>query len=325
MRPGAVRASIRFRADPQLRVTSGQTVSLKVVKHLIGNKWAVSVGGRVHPAVSSVSLKAGQRLTAIAEVVGRQIVLHIEGPARGPANGMLERAGLHQDAITRAVVLALMHQGKPVDSQVVRSMVPHVRRYPRASRKAARSLAVALDKGIDLDSSDLSELLPLLMFEDGAHEERSGRHDTAKEADELSEELEETTTRRDEGSVLSLFNALREGAASWVVIPVKYDGIQGTVRLLMDTETGRLLRLVLDVTGSGEPARAWAFVMEGGHLSTFADAQTLDRRTAREYRILRTKLQNRGVKTDDSIREIATFDGYSHDDEEHIRGINALG
>ena len=318
MRSGAVSQSIRFRTDPALQIKQGQVVNLKVIKHLIGNKWAVSLGGRVFPATSSVALRPGVSLRAHADVSGRQVVLHL---AQGTSSDSAASAA--EQNIDYLATVALLREGRGPDPSLIRLIASLIRKLKTPAGKTARLMAILADKGFDIEAAEADGLLKLLMREEDPDGQEEGRNPGEKDQPPDEEELKELLTRQDDGSSLSLFNGISGSGDHWVIIPVHYGGVVGSLRLLLRRDQG-LRRLVLDVSTGTAAGKRWAFVLEGDRLKVLGDTSQPSRFLAREFAALRRKLQNRGVKSDDSISEIAGFDGFSHHPEQESLGVDTF-
>ena len=323
MRAEPLRNVIRLRANADLGFRPGQTVILAVVKHLIGDKWAVSHHGRVFPAVTELPLQAGQRIRALVGVDGGRTVLHVQsGPDTQAA--LARQMGLPADMLTRAAVEALMRQGQPVAAA---AQVRHLLwRDSRPPRKLARTLAILQDKGISLDAAGLQDLLSLVLFgEDGDPDRRERERPGSRD---LADRLREILGRRDSGSALSLYNALPGREEWWIAVPIDLrgsHGISGTLRLLIGSRDRQLRRIVVDVRGR----RPWSVLLERGpqwRLRVFAQDRRSARTAGRAITALGAKLRNHGIRIDDSISDVSLLDGYSADEEEPgYRVIDTLG
>jgi hypothetical protein len=122
-----------------------------------------------------------------------------------------------------------------------------------------------------------------------------------------------------EGSSLQVFNHLRGSEATWVIIPFDYSygssgRIYGSLRLRYDPWRKQTDRLI--VVARTESGRKWSFALQKSpeedlELSIFADPVDGRRKVKAEVEGLRLKLQNLGVKIDDTIREDKKFDGFT--------------
>jgi hypothetical protein len=136
------------------------------------------------------------------------------------------------------------------------------------------------------------------------------------DAEQLAEELRRDVQPAEggAGSGVQVFNHLRGRDHTWVVIPINYslDGagsVYGSIRLCYDVRRQRTERLVVAVRS--DRGGKWSFVLlnrEEPELFVFADSKGERRRP--ELDVLLLKLQNLGVKTDDTIREDLNFDGF---------------
>ena len=104
MKPGALAGTIRLVENAAGELRSGERVAVQVLKLLAEGKWAVGLKGRVYPAVSTVPLKAGDRLWAVVQGSGRRIVLRLGDEAAGAQPGRSQPAESFAQALTRAFV-----------------------------------------------------------------------------------------------------------------------------------------------------------------------------------------------------------------------------
>jgi hypothetical protein len=195
----------------------------------------------------------------------------------------------------------------------VRQLLQRLRLDPK---KFARIIAVILEKGIDLRSPGLEKLLLLLGYgEQDSGERRDRRRDRSTDPDHLAEQLQNDIGRPGSGggSSLQVFNHLQGPEHTWVVIPFDYSledshPVHGTIRLRYNVRRQQTDRMIVVVRSAG--GGKWSFLPNplGPELYIFGDPG--DKKQAAELDVLRLKLQNLGVKIDDTIREDQNFDGF---------------
>ena len=312
MRTGPVASTIRIASDAGVNLRQGERVTVEVIKVLAEGKWAVGVRGRVFPAVSSIPLSSGDRLSAVVERSGRQVLLRLAGRAAESPPA----AGVAAAALERVVAQALAMESVPADEAVLAKVRARVRSFGGPARKTARTLAVAAAKGIDPDSPGLEDLLAVLHFEDsgrrGGH--RGPRLPRRRRA--AAAAVRDGLARERGDSPLALFNALSSAVGTWVAIPFVFRcgsrDLVGTARFLYAGSTP--VRLALEVSAAaGGPGWGFALSERGGgrRLQIYCASEEGRRRALSLVPTLRAKLQNHGVNIDDSINETRLFDGYS--------------
>jgi hypothetical protein len=316
MKPISASLKLNVNARSELSLRSGDSVSVTVIKRLAGSKWAVGIRGRVLPAVSEVELAPGQRLRAVVGIQRGRITLKIAGQAADPIQELIVRQGLQSNQLVESIVTAFLRSSLAIAPERVDQVRKLLERLRLDPKKFARIIAMVLEKGIDLRSRGLEQLLHLLGYgEEGSEgERRRGRRrsgDPSQLAGQLLSDVERPGSG--EGSSLQVFNHLRGGEHTWVIIPLDYSfensgRIYGTLRLRYHVRRKRTDRLIVAVRNA-EGAK-WSFLFDPLSLRMFIFGDPVDRKRRAELDVLLLKLQNLGVKTDDTIREEKNFDGF---------------
>jgi hypothetical protein len=346
MKPAPVNIVLSPGVRSGLSLRPGDSVLVRVIKRLAGNKWAVGIRGRVLPAFSEVELAAGQRLKAQVAVRHGRVTLKVTGEAQEAIRELLLRQGMRPDPFLETIVKAFLGSGLSVAPERLQAARRLLQKLKLDPRKFARILAVVLEKGMDLRSRGLEQLLSILGYgeqESGGKQRRRRRMspDAGQLARQLQSEVEQQ--QGEQGSSLQVFNHLQGEHGGWVVIPFDYtcndsDRIYGTIRLRHDPQRRQTDRMVVVVrlareerstssansesSAGGELGGKWSFVLSGNagapgsgaELTVFHDSMPAGgdriRRIKAELDVLRSKLQNLGVKTDDTIREDQSFNGF---------------
>jgi len=316
MKPIPASLKLNLNARSELSLRSGDSVLVTVIKRLTGNKWAVGIRGRVLPAFSEVELTPGQRLRALVGIRHGRITLKISGQATDAIQDLIVRQGLQPSQLVESIVTAFLRSALaivPDRLDQVRQLLERLRLDPK---KFARIVAIILEKGIDLRSRGLEQLLLLLGYgEQESEGEQGRRRRRPPDPEQLAEQLRSDIERpgSGQGSSLQVFNHLQGPEHTWVVIPINYSfegsgPVYGTLRLRYNVRQQRTDRLIL-VARSARGGK-WSFVLNplGPELFIFGDP--VDKRRKAELDVLRLKLQNLGVKIDDTIREGQNFDGF---------------
>ena len=335
MLSGAVPISIRLQAAGALGLRTGELVSVQVLNRLAGDRWAVGIRGRVLPAFAELPLTAGSRLLARAGREGGRLVLRVLDRPLPALRELALREGLPADKATEQILAAFLASGLKVQPGAVRQVRQLLDRLRLPAQRFARLAVQLLEKNIDLASPGVDGLLALLGYGEGAGRRKGGerRGGPAPGAPEAEGELR----RRLEGSPggeespLPLYNHLRSAAEQWVVVPYRFGELAGTIRLLCGPAGAPARRLVL--TSGAEGGERWSFVLarrqeaeQGYELHAFSDRASQPARSRESWRLLAQKLQNLGVKSDDTIRVDGDFDGFSLPWETvQYRGVDTVG
>ncbi len=322
MLPTPIDIKLDLIARSELRLRPGDFVSIKVIKHLTGNKWAVGIHGRVIPAFSKVELTPGQRLRALVTIEQGRITLKMTAEQPTSIQDLLVRQGMQPDKIMEQILTSFLRSGLAVEPERLHQVRRLLEKMKLDPKKFSRIIALILEKGIDPRSRSLVRLLSLLGYgeqESGKKEGRKRRMppDQKSLMQQLRSAIEEPASA--EGSSLQVFNHLRGSEASWVIVPFDYTygssgRIYGSLRLRYDPWRKQTDRLI--VVARTDAGSKWSFVLQKSpedelELSIFADPFEVRRKVKAEVEGLQLKLQNLGVKIDDTIREDENFDGFT--------------
>ncbi|MEE8591521.1 MAG: hypothetical protein V3T35_09390, partial [Spirochaetia bacterium] len=90
---------------------SGDFVSIKVIKRLTGNKWAVGIRGQVIPAFSKVNLAPGQLLRALVTIQHGRMTLKMTTEQTTPVQDLLVRQGIQPDKVMEQILTSFLRSG----------------------------------------------------------------------------------------------------------------------------------------------------------------------------------------------------------------------
>jgi hypothetical protein len=316
MKPVPTDLKLNLNARSELTLRSGDSLLVTVIKRLTGGRWAVGIRGRVLPASSEVELTPGQRLKAVVDIQGNRIILKIAGEAADPIRELVQRQGLQPGEAVESLVTAFLRSGLSITPDRLLHARQLLERFRLDPKKFARLIAILLSKGINPRSPGLEHLLHVLVYgeeDQGRDRGRGRRH--SPDPEQLARQLQKDVEPAQDGeaSSLQVFNHLRGSDQTWVVIPISYSfegggTVVGTVRLRFNTSTQRTDRLVVAARSSG--GGKWSFLLnpQTSEMHVFGDSP--DKPAKAELDVLLLKLQNLGVKTDDTIREEQNFDGF---------------
>jgi hypothetical protein len=349
MIPKLVPDAIRINARPELRLRPGDFVSIKVIKRIVGSKYAVALHGRVIPATSKLHLVPGQTLRVLVSRAGDRFELRVAGEKPDPLLELMQREGLGTDKATAVIVASMLKTGLALRASTLSRIKNLLRRLRLEPGRFSRLIAMVIDKKLDLSEEALQDLVGLLAYGDRGgereKEEKQRRRHKQEQPDreeKLVDLLRAAVARddTDRGNVLQLFNHLKGSLESWIVVPYgfRYQSgsatadrpaveLRGTLRLRYDSRTRTLNRFVLTAAAAG---RRWSLLLnavgEPLRLTVFASRPDQNLSSSAAWQNLKTKLQNLGVEVDDTIREDSVFDGFSLPWEEiPYQSVNTQG
>ena len=335
MLAGSGPISIRLQAGGALGLRTGELVSVQVLNRLEGARWAVGIRGRVLPASAELPLTAGARLLARASREGGRLVLRVLDRPLPALRELALREGLPADKATEQILAAFLAAGLKVQPGSVRQVRQLLERLRLPPQRFARLAVQLLEKNIDLASPGVDALMSILGYGEGTGGRREGgrRGRQAGGSAEAEQELRRRVAGSpdSEESPLPLYNHLRSPAEQWIVIPYRYGELAGTIRLLCGPGGAPARRLVL--VAATEGGERWSFVLtrrqdaeEGYELHAFSDRESQPARSREHWRVLVQKLQNLGIKSDDTIRVDGDFDGFSLPWETvQYQGVDTVG
>ena len=323
--PDPIRGAIRIALTPDMGLRPGQSVSVNVIKHLEGAKWAVAIKGRVFPAFSELPLQAGQLLRARVSASEGRLILTVSEDAPDAVRTALVRQGLAAGGEAEVIAHALARSGLPILAETIERVRALLRGSGMEQRKAARIAATMVDRGIDPAGPGARALLPVLGFgERGGEDHRRyrGRQlpETPGAVKEFIGAMAADPAARP--SVLQAYNHIRAKSQSWVVIPFVFTSgsqrIAGTMKILFDPFHSRPLAFSLCTEDVSFHIPLGA---RPGKLAIYCGDERLARAAQRGLDSLRSKFHNMGLEVDDIINKGEAFDGFSPAEE----GINLPG
>jgi hypothetical protein len=338
---GSISGSIRVSSGQFADLKVGDVISVRVIKRLIGNKWAVGIRGRTFPAFSDIELRPGSTIKAFVQGTGGKIVLQIReivaeargepSPIVGEGSGLrLIRSALLQSALQRPVSNSKIS----ISAQTAKKLNKLFARLTAKKRKAgfriSGGIAEVAEKGLDPSSPGVEAVLSILSLID--QEGETGRHyrqnrETKSSDEESFNDLKRMVKHRlskresnpEQYHLLQLFNHLALSDETWIVSPYRFRGggetYSGLIKVLLDTRRHLIKRIVLDVA-RGESIVSFLLTAERGaekplHMSVYCSETGLRESIKKKFPDLVSILQNHGVECDDSIYKDEEFDGFS--------------
>jgi hypothetical protein len=342
MIPASGFAGIRIDAKPGLPLQAGEYVSLKVIKRIMGNKWALGLKGQVLAARSEIELIPGETIRAQVSSVGRQIFFKINSKPENRLETFIVQSGLELDAVSKNIVAAMLRSGLTLDPAMIQRIRELLVRHRGRRNRLARIIAMIFDKNLAGDSSAFTGLIELLEFgEEGSENRGQGREQrqqrSKKESpgsDELVRLIKERVNAKPgaQNDLLQLFNHYKSNNDNWLIIPYNFETggslLSGTLRLLYDPY-GKVTRRIVLIVNVDEGSR-WSFLLQRrdskSRLHVFCNREKHRRSGNNNLAKLQAKLQNLGVEVDDTIGEDGAFDGFSLPCEvQSFKRIDTLG
>ena len=319
MTPDPIKGAIRIARAPEMGLRPGQSVSVNVIKHLEGAKWAVAVNGRVFPAFSELPLQAGQVLRARVSAAEGKLLLTVTEEVPDAVRTALVLQGLPAGGEAEMIAHALARSGLPILAETIEKVRALLSRSGLEQRRGARIAATLVDRGIDPAGPGAHALLPVLGFgERGGEDHRRyrGRQlpDTPRAVKEFAAALSGDAASRP--SILQAYNHIRAKSQSWVIIPFVFTSgsrrIAGTMKILFDPFQSRPLAFTLCTEGISFHIPLGA---RPGKLALYCDDEATLRAAQRGLDSLRSKFHNMGLEVDDIINKGEAFDGFSPAEE----------
>ncbi len=339
---GRISGSIRISSGQFTDLKAGDVVSVRVIKRLIGNKWAVGIKGRTFPAISDIELSPGSTIRAFVKGTGSKIILQLRGIAAESWAGSspigeeesalrLIRSALLQAALQRAFSNTKTTISEKVAKKLNKLFVKLTAKKRRAGSRIAGSIAEVSEKGWDPSSPGVEAMLSILSLigQEGESGSYSGGH---QGSDSLNEEsfqnlkrmikyrLSKKESNPKQYHLLQLFNHLALSNETWIVTPFRFHGVgetyNGLIKVLLDTKRHLVKRFVLDVA-RGESIISFLFNLQdkplgkSTHMSIYCSETGLRESIKKKFPDLVSILQNHGVECDDSIYKDGEFDGFS--------------
>ncbi len=349
---------IRGLAGVKQQIKTGDTVSVKVIKHLSGNSWQISLKGKLLPVISEIPLQEENAVTARAFWSGKTLrlrVLHGSTDARAALSkaisGLLSQAGIPIDGISQAVVEALQRSGMPLQPELISRLYKQLKQYGTEENHIARLLVLFADKGLENPSKFLDTVLPY--FPQPDHEKREKERQKKREQEKKDDEGQYDTDGHKKNRAVSsttiqetlknslfypagakdsgilLFNHLRGSHDNWVIIPVALSieecTITGTIRIkTVPGESTPEIILVTFLTDAG----TWDFQFKKQDDSfdcrIFSSPEELRNEGNKNLSGFSEKLRKLGVKIVDTIRECSVYDGFSSKTEMRYKNIDTI-
>jgi hypothetical protein len=251
----------------------GQTVAVRVLRVLPGNRVLLRLGGANLVAKATIRLSPNQSLTATVGKSGTTTVLRIDPP--NIEQTFFRQAGVPQDAASRALFRAMVRAGMALDPEVLRRLRASLDPNTRPTDRTARLLVEAHRKGIALPSraveafGDLSgeagtgsEGRP--SFHGQPQDRGSGTPDKKRGDQEGPEASASPERQAVAGALRQLFNHVGTGEDHWVVLPLVFDGRtdwKGSARIRFDAQ-GRWQEAAVRFDSGAQPD--WAIVSATG-------------------------------------------------------------
>jgi hypothetical protein len=325
MQPSRVSNSFYVFARPDLQFRSGDTVIVRVIKHLSGQKWAVSLNGHVFPAVAEAKLKAGDSFRAWIRQAGDRVYLHLKEP--GVLHDALLSQGGDSKELSEIIISSLFRNKTSVNPEIVASLNHILHSFKQKHNllgstrdsRIARALSILLDKGIDPTSDGVDWLLRSLTYTGEREKRRQKKNHSEKDFSKIKKIIKRRfrSSASDQENPLQIFNHLKGKTDSWIIIPYNFHTDQssysGSIKILYDPYKLEVRRMVIEVLCGDDEILSFLLIPKKDkiQLNFFSDNREMLSKANRKIGILKAKLQIHGVECDDIIYDGKYFDGFS--------------
>lgn len=348
--------SIQGLSGVKQQIKTGDTVSVKVIKHLSGNSWQVSLRGKLLPVLSEVPLQEDTAVTAQAFWGGKTLQLRVlnsnldaKGALSKTISQLLRNSGIPSDTASQAVVDALQRSGMPLQPELISRLYKQLKQYGHEKEHIARLLVLFADKGLENPTKFLDMILPYFPQDDQQKREKERQKRRHQENEDNGPQLEDDKKSRavskdalretlkenvlfpsHEGdSTLLLFNHIRGTHDNWIIIPVSLtiddSQITGSIKCKLlagvSFPENILVSLSTDV-GTWD----FQFTQRKDRLDCriFSSPEGLRDEGNKNLSGFSEKLRKLGVKLVDTIRECSAYDGFSTKREMRYKKIDTM-
>jgi hypothetical protein len=326
---------IKLNAGFQGTLKSGDFVYISVIKKLTPNKWAIGILGKTVPAYSDIELKSGDIIKAQALIRGNKIILRLIEDKQDLLQDKLIKQGIAHDKLSFSIISSLIKGGLAVDAHIVSKIKQLLKRLKKEDKSIISLLIHMFKKGISLDSPHIHELVSLLNYGEKRKENKYRKRKQANFSHDIKAEqaIKESIIKRDDciDNILGLFNQLRSEGDNWIIVPYDFrleqTDLSGTIRILFDTYSKKVLRLCVIVWA--HEGQKWSFFINTEntplYMKIYCNKRHMLKKAAKELHVLALKLDNNGVKIDDTKFEDENFDGfYPADEVNYYKSIDTL-
>ena len=311
-------------------IRNGDTVKIKIIKSLAGGKWQASLRGKLVSVVSRIALRPGTVVKTRAFWHENQLVLRIQPEAEGLST-LLKSALIPEDAAARQAFAALQRTDMPLNPKVIRKIRDLLQVSGRIGPRAAKIVALIIDKRIEPTEGMLEELLSCLDGNRSRGNPEDGSEGRKKQkSPEKSETIKalKSQIEMNEGkdSSLPLFNHIVAEHENWMFVPYRIQkdnwAVRGAIRL-MTAKHGRILRVHVSAQAGSS---AWEFVIgtngdKFNSLIVTCNDENERKRALNRLPYLQEKLRNLSIKIDDNDTN-SDYDGFSLGKSSLYDGIN---
>jgi hypothetical protein len=337
--------SLPPRALSGIQFRNGDIVDVRVIQPLAGDRWQLSIGGKLIPAKVEIPVQPGIILSVrIMKLPNGGLVLRLLD--RSPATGLAARLGFPATADVQLIISALIRSGMPVQSEHVSELLAMLSRLKKKDSSAARLLAMLHDRGIRLTSAQIDLLLQEI-GDGSATPDRPGyghqgerrpgdspqdrnARESKRTVNQIASMIRRFTTGAEsmDRSLLQVFNHIPAGHDHWVVIPFGYsaneDHVRGSIRVRLRSRGSRVFadRYALSANVEGEQ---WVFCWAGGGEKRSIGVYTDCELGSHDRRRLESTLSDIGYRLTSGVQPLSATDGFSDlDDGRYSRGVERM-
>lgn len=184
----------------------GELLSVKVVRLLHGDRFALLVKGREIAVRSTANLTQGLTVSVRAIWSGQTLTFRLE-PSTQAVERQIAAHGLASDVATKNAVVALLRTGLAANVGSVRQIVRALRSVGRNDSFAARLVALVLDKNLHPSQSFVESLL-------GKFGSPFGRQHSRERGEYRHEPRDTPAEARGDSSAMQTLSSLSEAPLS---------------------------------------------------------------------------------------------------------------
>lgn len=319
-------------------VRSGDPVTIKVIKKLLGDNWQISVKGKLLAVKSELPLIEGKIYRGQVYLSGNTIRFRVRRrDGWGELSGKLLRDETHQK-----VLQVLQRTGMPATPEIIGKIANKANKMNSQDDIFLKLAVLLLDKGIDVDNEHDLIAYPFTVQDrrrngkDREKDRRRNEHEEKAAKEPLKKQIKKYITNMINGvskgynSLLQLFNHLISPHENWIILPLHIkledEEIEGTLRLKINApgEKPEAFALVLRANEN-----RWSFSIENLRakvpvMRIYAQDQANSVHVEEQMEYFSKKLTKLGIKLDDSINNESLFDGFTEIRSKGIKSVDTV-
>lgn len=280
-------------ANPSARLQgfkTGDIVRLKIISK-DGSLWKGSIKGKLLTFTSNLEFTPGEKIRVKIFRNGNDLKLRIISDNRKTLPGnIIRQNNLPESNLSKLIIEQLRTMQIPFSEKLFYKIYKKLEKTDNIRKRAVQLLVLTLKKGIDAEINDINALEDFLFSDPGNQLNRKQR------------------------DILKMFNNISDGKSHWILTAFDHDDtIKGKMGIRYSLSSGKsdYAFFLFENTGGN-----WLFSIDdtllNPKISVFTQADSIDRETRKILESLFVKLSDMGIKTDETLRKISSFDIFSH-------------